>query len=141
MRREFLIGLSALGLLSLAATLDASFAQRGGGRWVVLGQQTVGFIKDRDVVRIGRDHGWLRAIRASARNNDVAVLNIRLHYQNGYVEDFKADHVLRAGAPPYEVDLRGERSFLKEIEFTYRSKPSFRGRAVVVVEGQVARPR
>lgn len=140
MRRSFVAAALAACLLSVAA-VDTSMAQRGGGRWVVLGQQTVGFIKDRDVVRISRNEGWLKAIRVAARNNDVQVSNVRVTYQNGFAEDFKTDQILKAGAPPYEVDLRGERSFLKEIEFTYRSKPSFKGRAVMVVEGLVARPR
>jgi hypothetical protein len=37
------------------------------------------------------------------------------------------------------LDLRGERSYLRRIEMTYRSRPSFRGQAVVKVYGEPAR--
>ncbi|MEZ5842207.1 MAG: hypothetical protein R3D27_00550 [Hyphomicrobiaceae bacterium] len=113
----------------------------GRGRWVSLGRKQVGFIVDRDVVPVGRDEGWLRAIRLKAERNDVRLINVRVVYQNGFAENFGADTTLRPGGAPYEIDLRGERSFLKQIELIYRSRPSFKGQAVVEVEGQVVRPR
>ena len=113
----------------------------GPGRWVSLGRQTVGFVVDKDVIAVGRDEGWLRAIRLKAERNDVRLVNVRIVYANGFAEDFKTNTTLRSGGPAYMIDLRGERSFLKQIELVYRSRPNFDGRAVVEVEGQVVRPR
>ncbi len=113
----------------------------GPGRWVSLGRQSVGFIVDKDVITVGRDEGWLRAIRLKAERNDVRLVNVRIVYANGFTEDFKTDTTLRSGGPAYMIDLRGERAFLKQIELVYRSRPNFQGRAVVEVEGQVVRPR
>lgn len=131
--------LALLALMVSFFVVDTANAQRGfAPRWVLLGQQKVGFIVDKDVVRVGRDEGWLRAIRLSARGNEIEVLNVRIVYANGYTEDFPANFKLRPGQAQV-VDLRGERAFLKEIHFTYRSKPSFKGQATMVVEGQLIR--
>lgn len=130
----------AIGIGALAAG-DPAAAQRGerGGRWVELGTQTVGFNVDRDVIRVGRDEGWLRAIRLSAERADVQLINIRITYQNGYSENLRAETMLRAGGRPYLIDLRGERAFLKEVELVYRKRDNVRGRALVKLEGQVTR--
>lgn len=131
--------MAMLALMVSFFVADTASAQRGfAPRWTVLGQQKVGFLVDKDVVRVGRDEGWLRAIRLTARGNQIEVQNVRIVYANGYSEDFPANFKLRQGQSQV-VDLRGERAYLKEIHFTYRSKPSFKGQATMVVEGQLIR--
>jgi hypothetical protein len=48
------------------------------------------------------------------------------------------DRLIRRGES-LPVDLRGERSYLRRIEMTYRSRPDFRGRATIRVFGEPAR--
>jgi hypothetical protein len=112
--------------------------------WLLLGQKTVGFGVDRDVIDIGQSEEWFRTRRFHtlhfvAERNDVHMMSIRLVYLNGYTEDIRVDTLIRAGNQ-LPVDLRGERSFLRRIEMTYRARPSFRGQAVVSVYGEPSRP-
>lgn len=118
--------------------------RRGRGEWVLLGEQAVGFRVDRDVINIGQSEDWyrtrsFRALHFKAERNDIYMISIRLVYMNGFAEDFRVDRRIRQG-DEMPVDLRGERSFLRRIEMVYRSRPDFRGQAVIKVFGEPARP-
>ena len=110
--------------------------------WVLLGEQTVGFGIDRDVVEIGQSEEWFRnrsfrALHFVAERNDIHMISIRLVYLNGYDEDFRIDRLIREGEE-LPLDLGGERSYLRRVEMVYRSRPDFRGQAVIKVFGESA---
>ena len=115
------------------------------GREVLLGEQRVGFRVDRDTINIGQSEDWyrnrsFRSLRVRADGNDVHMMAIRLVYLNGHTEDLRVDRRIRAGGD-MRVQLRGDRSYLRQIEMTYRSRPNFEGQAVVKVYGEPARRR
>ena len=131
--------------LLLTLMIAPSQAQRGpDGRWVTLGEKSVGFLVDRDVLRLDRDEGWFnregpfRTLRFTAEGNDVHLINARVVYLNGFAEDFTVNQLLRRGQG-ISVDLRGDRSYLRQIEFVYRSRPNFRGQATLRIDAEVAR--
>ena len=135
----------ALGLaLALSAAVPVAEAQRGGGpgNWELLGQQTVGFGVDRDVINIGQNEEWFRekryrSLRFVAERNDIRMMSLRLVYLNGHSEELNVDRQIPQGGQ-INVDLRGERSYLKQIEMIYRSRPSFKGQAIIKVYGELA---
>ncbi len=111
--------------------------------WVPLGQQSVGFRVDRDVINIGQSEDWyrdrsFRALHFVAERNDVHMMSIRVVYLNGFAEEFRVNRLIRQGAE-LPIDLRGERSYLKQIEMVYRSRPDFRGEALIRVFGEPVR--
>ena len=131
-------------LALIAALVTPAAAQRGprGGEWVPLGVQRVGFGVDRDVINIGQTEEWFRnrafrTLRFDAEHNDIHMMSVRLVYINGAREDIRIDQNIRRGTG-INVDLPGERSYLRQIEMVYRSKPSFRGEALVRVSGETA---
>jgi hypothetical protein len=138
------------GALALLLTLMVapSQAQRGPGgpegRWVTLGEKSVGFLVDRDVLRLNRDEGWFsregpfRTLRFTAEGNDIEMVNVRVVYLNGFAEDFTVNQRIRRGQG-ISVDLRGDRSYLRQIEFIYRSRLNFKGQATLRVDAEVAR--
>ena len=143
---------AALVLLGAMAT-DAAAQRRDrdddrrGGRdrddWVLLGEQAVGFRVDRDVIRINQSEDWhrtrrFRTLHFKAQGNDIHMMSIRLVYMNGFGEDFRVDRLIRQG-DDMPVDLRGERSFLRQIEMVYRARPDFGGRATIQVFGEPSR--
>lgn len=109
--------------------------------WVPLGRQVVGFRTDRDVIRVGQSEEWFRnrgfdKLHFIVTNNDVEMGNLRITYLNGHVENVPVNGLLRAGTDT-AVDLPGRRSYLREIEMTYRTRPNFRtNRAEVSVFGE-----
>lgn len=104
-------------------------------RWDELGCQKVGFIVDRDVIRVGREDGRFRAIRVRVAGNRVHMMDLKVVYANGTPDDIPVREEIRAGGQTRPLDLKGERRAIRQIEMVYRSQPSLRGRATVCVDG------
>ena len=138
------LGVLAGALLVLAVAGDASAQRRDRDRdWILLGEKSVGFRVDRDVIRISHAEDWyrdrsFRRLHLVAEGNDIHLMGIRLVYFNGFGEEYRVDRLLREGDDQV-VELRGDRSFLRQIEMTYRSRPGFGGQAVMKVYGEPTR--
>jgi hypothetical protein len=123
---------------------DGSGPVSGGGRrdWQLLGEQSVGFGVDRDVIRINQSEDFYRnkgfdKLHFVAEGNEVHMMAIRVVYINGETEDMRIDRLIQRGGD-LTVDLPGRRSYLRAVEMTYRTRPGFNGRAVVKVFGEAA---
>lgn len=117
--------------------------RRGEHDWVLLGEREVGFRFDRDVIDIAHGEEWyrtrsFRTLQFKSTGNDIHMISVRLVYMNGYAEDLRVDRLIRDGES-LPLELRGERKYLRRIEMSYRSRPDFRGRAIVQVWGSPAR--
>lgn len=135
----------ALVLTALATDAMAQRRDRGDRdrEWVLLGEQSVGFRVDRDTIRIGQSEDWyrdraFRRLHLVAEGNDIHLIAVRLVYFNGFGEDYRVDRLIRPGEDQ-AIELRGDRSFVRQIELTYRSRPGFGGRAVMKVYGEPSR--
>jgi hypothetical protein len=123
---------------------DDDRRDRGDRReWVLLGERVVNFRVDRDAVEIGHSDDWwrnrgFRRLHLIAERSDIHLLSVRLVYINGYSEDIEVDRLIRDGQDQ-PIDLRGERKYLQRIEFVYRSRRSYEGRAIMKVYGVPAR--
>lgn len=139
----------ALALAGAAAPAVEAQGYRFGDQhfrnreWVLLGQQEVGFRVDRDVINIGHGADWyrdraFRALHFVGHGNDVFLISLRLVYLNGFAEEFRVGQLIRPGQD-LPIALRGERSFLRQVEMVYRARPNYQGRATVAVYGEPAR--
>ena len=119
-------------------------AYRPNANWQLLGQQAVGFGVDRDIIRVNQSDDWRNRgydrLHFVAESNDLHMMSIRVVYVNGFGEDYRVDRLIRAGND-LAVDLPGRRSYIREIEMVYRSRPGFGGRATISVYGESARRR
>ena len=129
---------AACALLLVVAGASPADA-RDNRNWVLLGEHTVGFQAERDTIRMNRDSNWYSAVRLDASGNDVFVRNLRIIYENGYAETVRVDRMLRAGERAPAIQLPNERSFIRQLELEYRSRPGFGGRAIVQVYGDRVR--
>lgn len=120
----------ALGFALALAALAPAHAQRGGGgNWELLAEERVTLGNDRDVIRLNHDESFYRArafrkLRFIASGGEVRMKTVRLVYLNGYAETIDFSQTLRPGQD-VDLDLRGERSFLRQIEMHYSSKLGF----------------
>jgi len=105
-------------------------------RWERLGCQKVGFITDKDVIRVGRGEGLFKSIRLQVSGNKVYMDDLKVIYANGEPDDIPVRSEIRAGGQTRPLDLRGERRAIKQIEMKYRSQPNFKGEATVCVDAQ-----
>lgn len=118
----------------------AGSGYRPNSEWQLLGQQSVGFGVDRDVIRVNQSEDWYRnrafgRLHFVAEGNEIHMMAVRVVYMNGYGEDYRVDRLLRPGEE-YAIDLAGRRSYIREIETVYRARPGFGGRAALSVYGE-----
>lgn len=111
---------------------------RPEARWEELGCQKVGFLVDRDVIRVGREEGRFKALKLTVEDNDVFLRDMRLVFANGEVDDYNVSAEIRRGQETRPISLRAGRRgrTLDRIIFVYTAKPSLRGFARVCVHGQ-----
>lgn len=114
---------------------DASAQPRNAGKWEQLGCQKVGFLTDRDVIKVGRAEGRFKAIRLKVSGNAVHIEDLKVVYANGEPDDLRVRSEIRAGQGTRALDLKGRERAIRQIDLVYRSKPSFKGQATVCAEG------
>jgi uncharacterized caspase-like protein len=107
------------------------------GAWIELGCQQVSLGgNDRDVVRVGRREGRIKAIRLHVRGADVEMLDVRVIYAMGQPDDIPVRQFLRAGDRTRPLDLRGWERTIHRVDMVYRAAANFKGGlATVCVEG------
>lgn len=134
-----LAGLFAFLAAALVLTGVPAEAQRRGGpaaaNWVKLGEQRVGFGVDRDTIQVGRQEGRFRALKLVVRGADIFLNDMRVTYGNGQQEDLVVNAPIRAGSESRALDLAGDARFITRVDFVYRARPGFSGRATVELFG------
>ena len=108
-------------------------------RWEQLGCKQVGFLVDKDIIRVGRGEGRFKSIRLKVTGNKVYMMDLKVVYANGSPDDIPVRDEIRAGGQTRPLDLKGDRGrAIRQIEMVYRSQPSFKGQATVCVEGETS---
>ncbi len=108
--------------------------------WVNLGTQTVGFVSDRDVIRVGQPEDWYRdrgfdKLHFVAERNDLHLMEVRVVYLNGQAEAYRIDRNIQSGGM-LSLDLPGRRSYIREIEMNYKSRAGFGGQSAITAYGE-----
>jgi hypothetical protein len=113
------------------------YAQQARGRetWDLLGEKSVGFSVDRDVIRVGRREGRFSKLALEVKQNDVEILDLTVFFERGPPQSLRVRQVIRAGERTRPIDFVGGDRAIDRIELTYRSRPGFRGQANVAVFG------
>lgn len=104
---------------------------------VLFGSQKVGFGVDRDVLRVGGEIGKFERVRFRILDNEVHINDMRVIYANGEADTLAVNQDIKANTFTKWLPLKGDR-FIREIQMSYRSKPSVKGQATVEVFGEYA---
>jgi hypothetical protein len=110
---------------------------RTPGGDILFGAQYVGFLTDRDVIRVGNEIGKFAKIRLRVLDNDIHINEMKIVYANGESDTLAVNADIPKNSRTNWIDLRGDR-FIKEIQLVYRSRPSFNGQARIEVFGRYA---
>ena len=104
---------------------------------VLFGTQDVGFLVDRDVIRVGPEIGKFDRIRLRVLKNDIFITELKAIYDNGDSETLLKDAKIGSDRKTDWIALKNK-GFIKELQLVYRSKPDFKGQARVEVFGEYA---
>jgi Protein of unknown function (DUF2541) len=108
------------------------------GNDVMFGYQDVGFVVDKDVIKVGGNIGKFERIRMRVLKNDVHLNSVKIVYLDGEAEDVAVDADIKANTKTKWIELKNSDRFIKEIQLSYRSKANFKGQARIEVTGQYA---
>ncbi len=127
-------------LVCLAAA--AAFAQSDSeirtliGKAELVGELTVNFKADFDVLPVRLKEGAMRRLVFVAEGNDVEVVRVLVTYGDGKKDEIPLRHRFAEGTRSRAVDLEGGRRRIRTITFFYRTDGRLRdGRAVLKVYG------
>jgi len=102
---------------------------------VLFGVQDVGFLVDRDVIRVGPEIGKFDRIRLRVLRNEIYVTDLKAVFEDGSTETLLTDERIAGNRKTEWIPLK-HKDFIKEIQLVYRSKPNFKGQARVEVFGE-----
>jgi len=130
--KTYSLALAATIALLVSTPADAQFHDR----WEHLGSRSVMLARDRDAIVVGMIEGHFRELQIVVRNNGVFFNEMTVIYSNGGNDSIPLRTLIPAGGRSRLIDLRGGDRFIRRIEFSYRSVPNGRGRALVEVYGR-----
>lgn len=104
---------------------------------VLFGVQDVGFLVDRDIIRVGSEIGKFDRVRVRVLKNDIFITDLEAVFEDGATETLLSDAKIRRNRKTAWIPLE-HKGFIKEFRLIYRSKPSFKGQARVEIFGEYA---
>jgi hypothetical protein len=129
------------GPVAVAPTIPTPTTVKPGqvtaGGDVLFGVQYVGFIADRDVIKVGSEFGKFDKIRLRVLDNDIFINEMRVIYAGGEPDVLAVAANVPANTRSKWFTLKGDR-FIKEVQLNYKSRPGFKGQARIEVYGEYA---
>ena len=108
------------------------------GGAVLFGVQNVGFLRDRDVIRVGANLGQFDRVQLRVLDNDIFINEIDVIYVDGTTQKLAVNTEVKQNTRTRWLEITGTK-FIREIQMTYRSRPQLtRGQARIEVYGQIA---
>ena len=103
---------------------------------VLLGERTVAFKADHDVIEVGTYEGFFKSLFVVVEKNDIQLYNLVVTYGNGERERFDTRLNFAADTRSRSLPFDGGRRRIRTIAFTYKTVGSWvEGRARVLVYG------
>lgn len=107
------------------------------GGAVLFGVQNVGFLRDRDVIRVGANLGQFDRIQLRVLDNDVFINELDVNYVDGTSQKLVVNSDIKQNTRTTWLNITGTK-FVKDINMNYRSRANFKGQARIEVYGQIA---
>jgi len=125
-------------LVSALLSLNCKTPASGISDWKFIADKVVNYGLDRDVIRFGDYRDDFRQIKLHVTGAPLRILDMKIHFDNGTVQDVQIRSLIPQGGESRAIDLPGGVRHLEKIEFWY--KPGARGRkgkARVAVWGRI----
>jgi len=127
----------SLALVSLFAVGSAFIAaKKTAGDWFFLEDKKVGFGVDHDVIHFGNWKDDVRQIKLKVTDGPLRMYSMKIHFDNGGIQDVELRNRFNAGSESRVIDLDGGLRHLSKIEFWYETRGFARGRSRVAVWGR-----
>ena len=127
--------LAAIFSLTTAFT-TTSVTEKAAGERFFLEDKKVGFGVDQDVIHIGNRKDDVRQIKLIVTDGPLKMYNMKIHFDNGTVQDVELRNRFAQGSESRVIDMDGGLRHLTKIEFWYETKGFLRGKSRIAVWGR-----
>jgi len=104
--------------------------------WKIIGERSVKFSSDRDVIKVG-GNDWYTKLKIKVVDAPLHISNFDVIFENGERFDVAMREDIRKGGESRVIDLPGKERKIDRIEFRYRTTGRLRGgTANVIVFGR-----
>ena len=123
-------------VLFSAVVVAAACASSSPEDWKFLGQAKAMKGADRDTIKVGAREGHFSKIQLRVKEHGVEIRDLKVHYENGGVEDIEIRKFIPAGGETRVIDLRGSDRAIEKVVFWYKTPRRARGQATVRLFGR-----
>jgi len=104
--------------------------------WEKLGQRNVRLAGEKDIIHVKMKKGMYRRIMFVVHRSAIEMYNVKVEFRNG--QKFSPNTRLHFARDTRSriIDLPGGKRFIKKVEFRYKSKNVFTGKALVELWGK-----
>jgi len=106
-----------------------------GGAWKFLGDQNVNLLIDHDVLVLGNSNDEFRQIRLQAPDGPVHIQDVKIHFDNGSIQDVPFNARIKSGQQSKVIRLDGGLRRINKITFWYNTVGLFSGKSKLAVWG------
>jgi len=103
------------------------------GSWQYLGDKWVNFGVDHDELMLGNIRDNFRQIRLRVTDGPLHIMDMKVHFDNGSVQDVPLRSLIKQGQQSRIIDLNGGSRSLEKITFWYETVGFRKGRSRVAV--------
>lgn len=106
------------------------------GDWFFLGDKSVGFTNDHDVLHFGNWKDDVRQIKLKVTDGPLKMTRMLITFDNGSTQEVALRFRFAQGSESRVIDMNGGLRHLTKIEFWYETKGFLRGKSRVAVWGR-----
>ncbi len=118
--KKTILAIVLLMSVSIGYSQQAKIVTSDKAGWHKLGETTVDFKKDRDVIAVlGNDH--FKAIQFRVKDAAINIMDLEVYYESGDKQDVVVRSEIAAGGESRVIDLNGGTRAIKKIVFVYKT--------------------
>ena len=136
MRLTLIYSTLIAAVFSLTTAFTTTRSVTKAGEWFFLEDKNVGFGVDRDVIHFGNWKDDVRQIKLKVTDGPLKMYSMKIHFDNGSVQDVELRNRFAQGSESRVIDLEGGLRHLSKIEFWYETKGFLRGKSRIAVYGR-----
>lgn len=122
-------GWTALVLVALLGGLATA------ADWDILGSRVVNFRAERDTINVSKNETY-RKIKLQVKGNGIRFYDLKIHFENGGVQDVPLRAHINKGGETRAIDLEGGKRRLEKIVFRYETRGRANRRATVILKAR-----
>ncbi len=104
-------------------------------KWRLIGQKEAKYGTDRDVLFV-KGNDMYSALKIKVVDAGLNMVDMKVHFENGEVEDINIQHNFSQGEESRVIDLPGRTRRIEKITFLYDTKGILKGKANVLIFGR-----